>query len=73
MKEILNSVKENTTSRLNNHIIGAYIFSWVLCHLKVFLIFIISSSEEQLDLICSGTLNLATYSEVISSPHNMDR
>lgn len=23
--------------------------------------------------ICSGTLNLATYSEVISSPHNVDR
>lgn len=55
MKEILNSVKENTTSRLNNHIIGAYIFSWVLCHLKVFLIFIISSSEEQLDLISNAT------------------
>ena len=55
MKEILNSVKENTTARLNNHIIGAYIFSWVLCHLKVFLIFIISSSEEQLDLISNAT------------------
>jgi hypothetical protein len=55
MKEILNSVKENTTARLNNHIIGAYIFSWILCHLKVFLIFIISSSEEQLDLISNAT------------------
>lgn len=55
MKEILNAVKENTTARLNNHIIGAYIFSWVLCHLKVFLIFIISSSEEQLDLISNAT------------------
>ncbi|PSV51143.1 hypothetical protein [Photobacterium sp. GB-1] len=55
MKEILNSVKENTTSRLNNHIIGAYIFSWVLCHLKVFLIFIMSSSQEQLELISNAT------------------
>ncbi|PSU21551.1 hypothetical protein CTM88_20735 [Photobacterium aquimaris] len=55
MKEILNSVKENTAARLNNHIIGAYIFSWILCHLKIFLIFIISSSEEQLDLISNAT------------------
>ncbi|WP_318436947.1 hypothetical protein [Photobacterium leiognathi] len=58
MKEILNSVKENTTSRLNNHLIGAYIFSWVLCHVKVFLIFIMSSSEDQLELISNATFEL---------------
>ena len=57
MKDILNVIKENTTSRLKNHIIGSYLFSWVLCHIQDILIFIMSPKDKQLELISSSSFD----------------
>lgn len=58
MKDILKEVKNNITSRLKNHLIGSYLFSWVICHLKSFLLFLMSPTDTQFDIISSSQFSV---------------
>ncbi len=51
MKDIIQSVKDNLTSRMKNPLIGAFVLSWTIIHIKGVIVFIISDSTKRLAII----------------------
>lgn len=55
MKDLLKSLKDNATSRLNNPIIGAFVLSWMFLNINGVARFILESNQGKLDIIKSKT------------------
>ena len=51
MKDVLKSLKDNATSRLNNPIIGAFVLSWMFFNINGVARFILESNQGKLDII----------------------
>lgn len=51
MKDLLKSLKDNATSRLNNPIIGAFVLSWMFLNINGVARFILESNQGKLDII----------------------
>lgn len=64
MKAILNSLQENTLSRLKNPIIGAFIFSWSIWNVSDVIIFILSDTESKLKII--QTSKMTVYDNLLA-------
>ncbi|WP_342058585.1 hypothetical protein [Aeromonas sp. OTU364] len=51
MKDLLKSLKDNATSRLNNPIIGAFVLSWMFLNINGVARFILEGNQGKLDII----------------------
>ncbi len=51
MRTLINSLQENTLSRLKNPLIGAFIFSWTIWNNSAVLVFLLSSNEKKISLV----------------------
>ncbi|WP_318504280.1 hypothetical protein [Photobacterium leiognathi] len=51
MKTLINSLQENTVSRLKNPLVGAYVFSWTIWNITDVILFILSSNAERIIMI----------------------
>ncbi|MEF1226538.1 hypothetical protein QTO02_03075 [Vibrio fortis] len=51
MKTLINSLQENTVSRLKNPLVGAYVFSWTIWNITDVMLFILSSNAEKIAMI----------------------
>ncbi|EIV8656055.1 hypothetical protein MA790_004301 [Vibrio parahaemolyticus] len=59
MKTLINSLQENTVSRLKNPLVGAYVFSWTIWNIADVMLFILSSNAEKIKMISESTFELA--------------
>ncbi|EMK3386013.1 hypothetical protein [Vibrio parahaemolyticus] len=59
MKTLINSLQENTVSRLKNPLVGAYVFSWTIWNIADVMLFILSSNAEKIKMINESTFELA--------------
>ncbi|MCY9823069.1 hypothetical protein [Aeromonas media] len=51
MKDLLKSLKDNATSRLNNPIVGAFVLSWMFLNINGVARFILEGNQGKLDII----------------------
>ncbi|TFH89453.1 hypothetical protein [Vibrio ouci] len=51
MKTLINSLKENTTNRLKNPLIGAFVFSWTIWNGSDLIVFFLSNNEKKIALV----------------------
>ncbi|WP_146161607.1 hypothetical protein [Vibrio splendidus] len=51
MKTLINSLQENTTNRLKNPLIGAFVFSWTIWNSSDLLVFLLSNKEQKIALV----------------------
>ncbi len=51
MKTLINSLQENTLSRLKNPLIGAFVFSWTIWNSSKILVFLLSPNEKKITLV----------------------
>ena len=58
MKTLINSLQENTTNRLKNPLIGAFVFSWTIWNSSDLLVFLLSASERKIALVEQAKFNL---------------
>ena len=58
MKTLINSVQENTLSRLKNPLIGAFVFSWTIWNSSTVLVFLLSPSEHKISLVDQAQFSL---------------
>ena len=58
MKTLINSLQENTISRLNNPLIGAFVFSWTIWNISDVLVFLLSGTTEKITIIQKSSFEL---------------
>ncbi|EOV0113732.1 hypothetical protein ACOIXV_003175 [Vibrio parahaemolyticus] len=51
MKVLINSLQENTVSRLKNPLVGAYVFSWTIWNITDVMLFLLCSNSEKIAMI----------------------
>jgi hypothetical protein len=65
MKDILKSLKDNTTSRLKNPVVGAFCLAWCALNVNGLAIFILSDTETKIRIISGKTWS---FNEDIAFP-----
>ncbi|EKO3395746.1 ANIS5 family metal-binding protein [Vibrio fluvialis] len=58
MKTLLNSLQENTISRLKNPLVGAYVFSWTIWNITDVIIFLLSDTSGKIAMVKGATFEL---------------
>jgi len=51
MKNIISSITDNISTRLKNPFIGAFVFSWVVVHIKGVSVFLLVDTQAKIDIL----------------------
>ncbi|KHF16976.1 hypothetical protein [Vibrio parahaemolyticus] len=58
MKTLINSLQENTVSRLKNPLVGAYVFSWTIWNVTDVMLFLLSNNAEKIEMVKGSRFEL---------------
>ncbi|MBD0785455.1 hypothetical protein HUO09_03830 [Vibrio sp. Y2-5] len=58
MKTLLNSLQENTISRLKNPLVGAYVFSWTIWNITDVIVFLLSDTNGKIAMVKGSTFEV---------------
>ncbi|MEF1245460.1 hypothetical protein QTO11_27560, partial [Vibrio campbellii] len=58
MKTLINSLQENTVSRLKNPLVGAYVFSWTIWNVTDVMLFFLSNNAEKIEMVKGSKFEL---------------